>query len=117
MKSVVLNNGIEMPILGFGTFLTGGTECESSVLSAIGAGYRLIDTAEAYGNEDAVGAAITKCGVARSDLFITTKINFRSYENTAQTVESSLKKLNVDSILTSFCSTGLSVTTTLRGGS
>lgn len=51
MKSVVLNNGIEMPILGFGTFLTGGAECESSVLSAIGAGYRLIDTAEAYGKE------------------------------------------------------------------
>ena len=51
MKSVVLNNGIEMPILGFGTFLTGGAECESSVLPAIGAGYRLIDTAEAYGKE------------------------------------------------------------------
>lgn len=96
MKSIVLNNGIEMPVLGFGTFLMGGMECEHSVLAAIEAGYRLIDTAEAYGNEDAVGAAITKCGVARSDLFITTKVNFRSYENTAQTVEISLKKLNVD---------------------
>lgn len=95
MKSIVLNNGIEMPILGFGTFLMGGAECESGVLEAIRAGYRLIDTAEAYGNEDAVGKAITKCGVPRSDLFITTKVNFRSYENTAQTVETSLKKLNV----------------------
>lgn len=96
MKSIVLNNGIEMPVLGFGTFLMGGAECEHSVLSAIEAGYRLIDTAEAYGNEDAVGAAITKCGVARGDLFLTTKVNFRSYESTAATVESSLKKLNTD---------------------
>lgn len=96
MKSIVLNNGIEMPILGFGTFLMGGAECESSVLEAIRAGYRLIDTAEAYGNEEAVRRALTKCGVPRSDLFITTKVNFRSYENTVQAVENSLKKLNVD---------------------
>lgn len=96
MKSIVLNNGIEMPILGFGTFLMGGAECESSVLEAIRAGYRLIDTAEAYGNEEAVGRALMKCGVSRSDLFITTKVNFRSYENAAQAVENSLKKLNVD---------------------
>lgn len=96
MKSIVLNNGIEMPILGFGTFLMGGSECESSVLEAIRAGYRLIDTAEAYGNEEAVGRALTKCGIPRSDLFITTKVNFRSYENTVQAVENSLKKLNVD---------------------
>ena len=74
----------------------GGAECESSVLEAIRAGYRLIDTAEAYGNEEAVGRALMKCGVSRSDLFITTKVNFRSYENAAQAVETSLKKLNVD---------------------
>lgn len=96
MKSIALNNGVEMPVLGFGTFLMGGTECESSVMEAIKAGYRLIDTAEAYGNEDAVGQAITKCGVPRSDLFLTTKVNFRSYEGAARTVESSLKKLNTD---------------------
>lgn len=96
MKSIVLNNGIEMPVLGFGTFLMSGAECERSVLAAIETGYRLIDTAEAYGNEEAVGQAITKCGVPRSELFLTTKVNFRSYERTAQTVESSLKKLNTD---------------------
>lgn len=96
MKKITLNNGIEMPVLGFGTFLMCGAECESSVLSAIEAGYRLIDTAEAYGNEDAVGRAVSKCGIARKELFITTKVNFRSYENTAQTVENSLKKMKVD---------------------
>lgn len=96
MKHIVLCNGVEMPVLGFGTFLMGGVECENSVLAAIEAGYRLIDTAEAYGNEDAVGQAITKCGVPRSDLFLTTKVNFRSYESAAQVVESSLKKLNTD---------------------
>lgn len=96
MKSIVLNNGVEMPVLGLGTFLMDGAECENSVLSAIEAGYRLFDTAEAYGNEAAVGRALTKCGVHRSELFITTKVNFRSYENTARTVETSLKKLNTD---------------------
>lgn len=96
MKNIVLNNGVEMPVLGFGTYQMRGAECESSVLAAIKAGYRLIDTAEAYGNEDAVGQAITKCGVPRSELFLTTKVNFRSYENAAQIVESSLKKLNTD---------------------
>lgn len=115
MKSIVLNNGIEMPVLGFGTFLMGGAECEHSVLAAIEAGYRLIDTAEAYGNEDAVGHAITKCGVPRSDLFLTTKVNFRSYESTAATVESSLKKLNTDylDLVLLHCP---SATTTPRGG-
>lgn len=96
MNTILLNNGVTMPVLGFGTFLTGGEECERSVLAAIEAGYRLIDTAEAYGNEEAVGQAIAKCGVARGELFITTKVNFRSYENAARTVESSLKKLNTD---------------------
>ena len=82
-----------MPMLGFGTFLMGGTECEESVLTALRCGYRMIDTAEAYGNEEAVGNAIVKSGIPREDLFIVTKVNFRSYENARKTVESSLKKL------------------------
>jgi len=84
-----------MPMLGFGTFLTSGTDCENSVLSVIKAGYRLIDTAEAYGNEEYIGNAIAKCGVPRDELFITTKVNFKSYENALAVVESSLAKLQV----------------------
>ena len=64
MNTLKLSNGIEMPMLGFGTFLMGGQDCENAVLTAIKNGYRLIDTAEAYGNEDAVGSAIAKCGVS-----------------------------------------------------
>lgn len=96
MDYVKLNNGIKMPMLGFGTFQIQGEECETSVLGAIRAGYRLIDTAEAYGNEEAVGNAIAKCGVSRSDLFITTKVNFKSYDNTRTTVENSMKKLQTE---------------------
>jgi len=96
MNTLKLSNGIEMPMLGFGTFLMGGQDCENAVLTAIKNGYRLIDTAEAYGNEDAVGSAIAKCGVSRDELFVVTKVNFRSYENTRETVESSLKKLKTD---------------------
>lgn len=93
-----LNCGIEMPMLGFGTFQMRGSVCEESVIAAIANGYRLIDTAEAYGNEAAVGEAVAKSGVNRKELFITTKVNFRSYENTAQTVENSLKNLRTDYI-------------------
>ena len=78
MNTLKLSNGIEMPMLGFGTFLMGGQDCENAVLTAIKNGYRLIDTAEAYGNEDAVGSAIAKCGVSRDELFVVTKVNFRS---------------------------------------
>lgn len=91
-----LNNGVEMPMLGFGTFMTTGEECEKSVLDAIAAGYRLIDTAEAYGNEEYVGNAIAKCDVPREELFIATKVNFSSYENAKAAVEASLKKLQVE---------------------
>lgn len=80
-------------MLGFGTFLMDGTECEESVLNALGSGYRMIDTAEAYGNEEAVGNAIQKSGIPREELFLVTKVNFRSYENTRATVEASLEKL------------------------
>jgi diketogulonate reductase-like aldo/keto reductase len=75
MQKVVLNNGLEMPILGFGVYqIPDAAECERSVLDAIRTGYRLIDTAAAYLNEEAVGAAIKKSGVAREELFITTKL-------------------------------------------
>ena len=93
MNTITLNNDIQMPMLGFGTFLMGGAECEESVLTALRSGYRMIDTAEAYGNEEAVGNGIVKSGIPREELFIVTKVNFRSYENTRETVEASLKKL------------------------
>ena len=96
MNTLTLNNGIQMPVLGFGTFMMNGSECEESVLTAIRAGYRMIDTAEAYGNEEAVGNAIIKSGVSRKKLFLVTKVNFRSYENTRETVEVSLKKFKTN---------------------
>ena len=75
MEYVTLNNGVEMPLEGFGVFqVPDAAQCEQAVLDAIGSGYRLIDTAAAYMNEQAVGAAIKKCGVPREELFITTKL-------------------------------------------
>ena len=96
MEFITLNNGIEMPILGYGTFLSNGDECEQSVCKAIQAGYRLIDTAEAYGNEVQVGKGIRLSGIDRKELFIVTKVNFKSYENTREPVLNSLKTLNTD---------------------
>lgn len=96
MKYFTLNNGVKMPMLGFGTFLLNGAECEESVLTALRGGYRMIDTAEAYGNEEAVGNAVVKSGVPREELFIVTKVNFRSYEDARTTVEASLDKLKTD---------------------
>jgi 2,5-diketo-D-gluconate reductase A len=99
MQTVKLNNGIEMPILGFGVFqVTDLAECERSVLDAIDTGYRLIDTAASYMNEEAVGTAIKKSGVAREELFITTKVWIQSngYEGTKKSFEASLKKLQTD---------------------
>ena len=93
MNTIALNNNVQMPMLGFGTFLMGGAECEESVLTALRSGYRMIDTAEAYGNEEAVGNAVERSGIPREELFLVTKVNFRSYENTRETVEASLKKL------------------------
>lgn len=98
MNTITLNNNIQMPMLGFGTFLMGGAECEESVLTALRSGYRMIDTAEAYGNEDAVGNATQKSGIPREELFLVTKVNFRSYENTRATVEASLEKLKTSYI-------------------
>jgi len=96
MEYIKLNNGNKMPTLGFGTFLMTGQECEDSVLKALQLGYRLIDTAEAYGNEEQVGAGIQMSGIDRKELFIVTKVNFKSYANTRETVFNSLKKLNTD---------------------
>ena len=99
MMYVELNNGVKMPILGYGVFqITDPKECERCVLDAIDVGYRLIDTAQAYGNEEAVGNAIKKCGVPREELFITTKvwISNAGYENARKSIEESLKKLQLD---------------------
>lgn len=99
MKTVKLNNGVEMPLLGFGVFqVTDLKECENSVLDAIETGYRLIDTAASYMNEVAVGNAIRKSGVERKDLFITTKlwVQDAGYENTKKAFERSLEKLQLD---------------------
>ena len=85
MEKVKLNNGLEIPLLGFGVFqVTDMAECERSVLDAINTGYRLIDTAASYMNEEAVGKAIKNCGVDRDELFITTKLWIQSngYEGT-----------------------------------
>jgi 2,5-diketo-D-gluconate reductase A len=99
MKTVKLNNGIEMPILGFGVYqVPDPTECEQSVFEAIQAGYRLIDTAAAYMNEEAVGKAIRRSSVPREELFITTKlwIQDAGYENAKKGFEKSLAKLGLD---------------------
>jgi 2,5-diketo-D-gluconate reductase A len=99
MKSVKLNNGVEMPILGFGVFqVTGPAECERSVIDAIDVGYRLLDTAASYGNEQAVGSAIRKSGVNRKDLFVTTKlwVEDASYECAKTAFERSINKLQLD---------------------
>jgi len=99
MENVILNNGIEMPVLGFGVYqVTDLTECETSVLEAINVGYRLIDTAQAYGNEVAVGKAIKKSGVARNELFITTKlwVSDVSYDKAKKAFEKSLQNLGLE---------------------
>ncbi len=99
MEKVVLNNGVEMPILGFGVYqITDSEECERSVYEAIEAGYRLIDTAAAYQNEEAVGSAIKRSGVPREELFITTKlwVQGNGLENTKRAFEKSLNHLKLD---------------------
>src|SRR5256885_7741029 len=99
MKNVLLNNGVEMPILGFGVFqIEDPAQCERSVRDAIDVGYRLIDTAASYGNEESVGNAIKKSGVARAELFVTTKlwIADTGYENTKRAFGRSLDRLQLD---------------------
>ncbi|MFD4706311.1 aldo/keto reductase [Gottfriedia sp. NPDC058432] len=99
MQKVKLNNGVEMPILGFGVFqIQDENECEQAVYDAIMAGYRLIDTAASYLNEEAVGKAINRSGVSREELFITTKlwVQDTGYERTKQAFEKSLERLQLD---------------------
>lgn len=100
MEYVTLNNGVKMPILGYGVYQTPPEETERCVLEAIQTGYRSIDTAQAYGNEEGVGNAIVKCGLPREDLFITTKvwITNAGYEKAKASIEESLKKLKTDYI-------------------
>ena len=99
MQQVILNNGVAMPIIGFGVFQVKDlSECERSVVDAIQTGYRLIDTAEAYENEEAVGRAIRKCGVKREELFITTKLYIKSdgYGGAKKSFEQSMKRLQLE---------------------
>lgn len=99
MEYAVLNNGVKMPMEGFGVFqVPDQAQCEQAVLDAIASGYRLIDTAAAYMNEEAVGKAIAKCGVPREELFITTKlwVQDASYEAAKQAIQTSLDKLGLD---------------------
>jgi 2,5-diketo-D-gluconate reductase A len=99
MQKVLLNNRVEMPILGFGVFqVTDTEECERSVYEALRTGYRLIDTAAAYLNEEAVGKAIKRSGVAREELFVTTKlwIQDAGYQSAKASFEKSLRRLQLD---------------------
>lgn len=98
MKNVTLNNGIEMPILGFGVFQVPPADTENVVVEAIKAGYRSIDTAAAYRNEEAVGRAVKRSGIARDELFITTKlwIQDAGYEKAKKAFEVSMQKLQMD---------------------
>ncbi len=101
MEFVTLSNGIKMPLEGFGVFqVPDPAVCEQAVLDAIESGYRLIDTAAAYMNEEAVGNAVKKCGVPREELFITTKlwVQDASYEGAKQAMKTSLQKLGLDYI-------------------
>ena len=101
MQNVKLNNGVEIPILGFGVFqIKDPTECEKSVVDAVQTGYRHIDTAASYQNEEAVGRGIKQSGVAREELFITTKlwIQRNGYEGTLKAFERSLNRLQLDYI-------------------
>ena len=99
MQTIKLNNGVEIPILGFGVFqIADSAECERSVVDAIEVGYRHIDTAASYMNEEAVGKGIKQSGLAREELFITTKLWIQSngYENTLKAFDRSLNRLNLD---------------------
>lgn len=100
MEYVTLNNGVRMPMLGYGVYQVSNEECERCVLDAISVGYRAIDTAQSYGNEEAVGSAVQKCGVPRDELFLTTKvwISNAGYEAAKDSIDRSLQKLKTDYI-------------------
>lgn len=99
MKSVKLNNGINMPMVGFGVFQVSDEDTEKAVLEALKAGYRLLDTAAVYGNEAGVGRAIKASGIPREKIFVTTKLWIQrenGYENTQKALEDSLNRLGLD---------------------
>lgn len=98
MEFVTLNNGVKMPILGYGVYQTPPEETKKCVLDALNTGYRSIDTAQAYGNEAGVGDAVAESGIARDEIFITTKIWITNagYENARKSIDESLKKLKTD---------------------
>ena len=98
METVTLRNGVKMPRLGYGVFQVTNDECERCVLDALSAGYRSVDTAQSYGNEEAVGAAVQKSGIARSDLFLTSKIwmSNASYEKAKASIDKSLRNMKTD---------------------
>ena len=100
MKEVVLNNGVRMPIIGYGVFQVSPEECERCVSDALSVGYRLIDTAQAYANEEGVGNAIRKSGIPREDIFLVTKvwISNAGEEKAAKSIDDSLRKLQTDYI-------------------
>lgn len=100
MDYITLNNGVKMPMLGYGVYQTPPEETEACVAQALEAGYRLIDTAQAYGNEEGVGAAVAKSGIPREDVFITSKIwvSNMNYERAAASIDESLEKLSTDHI-------------------
>lgn len=100
MEYVTLNNGVKMPKLGYGVYQTPPEETERCVLEAIDVGYRSIDTAQAYGNEEGVGNALVKCGLPREEFFVTTKvwISNAGYEKAKASIAESLKKLQTDYI-------------------
>lgn len=100
MEYVTLNNGVRMPKLGYGVYQVSPDECERCVSDALAAGYRSVDTAQAYYNEEGVGAAVRKSGIARSELFLTTKVWISNAGETkaAASIDASLKKLGTDYI-------------------
>ena len=100
METIKLYNGVEMPLLGYGVFRVDPKECERCVTDALNVGYRLIDTAQAYGNEEGVGSAIAKSGIDRKDLFITTKvwISNSGEEKATKSIDESLRKLQTEYI-------------------
>ena len=100
MKEVVLNNGVRMPIIGYGVFQVSPEECERCVSDALSVGYRLIDTAQAYANEEGVGLAVRKSGIPREDIFLVTKvwISNAGEEKAAKSIDESLRKLQTDYI-------------------
>ena len=99
-QTATLNNGVRMPMLGYGVYQVSNAECERCVLDAISVGYRAIDTAQSYGNEEAVGSAVQRCGVPRDELFLTTKvwISNAGYEAAKDSIDRSLQKLKTDYI-------------------